>query len=239
MCEYKTVKIVKIFAKLRIWKLVFVNPKRTIPGVVGGFFGFLLLYFTFFFLFFFARFTNEKTLHRCCPPPPRRLPTGVDGQQQVGAARRHAATVRRVRGRQHAGQTGKHVGAHGRVGLAERPVPPAPGRPGRGPVARRLDALVAGAVAAAADAAPGPVAAADRGRETPRHRRGRAAVFRRLPGYGRARALVARVGIVFNDDVPVSTTRLIGRRGTTLRNGRFSCRFRSCVARSSPDWRWT
>lgn len=107
--------------------------------------------------------------------------TDLDGQQQVGAARRHDAAVRRVRGRQHARQTRQHVGADGRLGLAQRPVPPAAGRSDRRPVARPLVPVVVRAVADAGHTALGPVAALDSGREKP-YERPPPVVFRRFPG---------------------------------------------------------
>lgn len=111
----------------------------------------------------------------------RFLEAGVDGQQQVGAARRHVAAVRRLHGGQHAQPAKQHVRPNGRVGFAQRPVPPADGRPRRGPVARHVVTLVAGAVADAAVAAPGRLAAMDRGRQGPS--RGRpSVVLRRFPG---------------------------------------------------------
>lgn len=105
----------------------------------------------------------------------------LDGQPQVGATRRHVATIRRVRGRQHARPKRQHVRPDGRLGVAQRPVPPTPRRPESGPVARPLVALVARAVAHAVDAAPGPMATLDCGHETQVRRR--LAVFCRLSRY--------------------------------------------------------
>jgi len=103
----------------------------------------------------------------------------VDGQQQMGPARRHDASVRGVRGRQHARQTGQHVRADGRLGVAQRTFPPAAGRPENGPVARPLVPVVAHAVAVAVVAPLGPVATLDSGREKPNGRG--PAVLRRFP----------------------------------------------------------
>lgn len=73
----------------------------------------------------------------------------LDGQQQMGPTRGHDAPVRQLRGQQHARQAGQYVYPDGRLGIAQRPVPPTTGRSERGLVARPLVALVTRAVAIA------------------------------------------------------------------------------------------
>lgn len=92
--------------------------------------------------------------------------TDLDRQQQVGAARRYDAAVRRMRGRQHARQARQHVRPDGRLGVTKWPIPPAHGPPERGFIARKLVTLVARALAIAVDPELGLVAALDSGRKT-------------------------------------------------------------------------